>query len=73
MNDFLKKTKTKFGVNSYDGKDDWDCNFTVRESLMGGLCIGIDHSKGYSANLNRNKIKEIIPLLQKFVDQGNLE
>lgn len=68
----LTKTKTQRGLTLYTGKDRYGKEFSIQDSsLADEACIWLG-SEESRAHLTIEQVKEIIPILQGFVEKGLL-
>lgn len=70
MRKFLTKSTTDRGFTIYEGKDRYSKDFTIQDSsLAEEACIWLGGYEG-RAHLTIEQVKEIIPILEKFVREG---
>lgn len=70
MEKFLTKSTTDRGFTIYTGKDRYNKEFTIQDSsLAEEACIWLG-GYGGRGHLTIEQVKEIIPILQKFVEEG---
>lgn len=68
----MKLEITNRGFICYSGKDRYDAEYSLQESSIASeACIWLG-SKPNRMHLTQSMVKEMIPLLQHFVEHGDL-